>query len=56
MRQPTIHQMREESFIEEKSRKSKRFSIYIANGLQTFRINGLNLIFKKISTLVWNDN
>jgi hypothetical protein len=29
MRQPTIHQMRKESFIEEKSsqRKSKRFSI-----------------------------
>jgi hypothetical protein len=27
-------------------------SIGIANGLQTFRINGLNLIFIKISTLV----
>jgi hypothetical protein len=26
MRQPTIHQMREESFIEEKSRKSKCFN------------------------------
>jgi hypothetical protein len=26
MRQPTIHQMREESFIEEKSRKWKRYN------------------------------
>jgi hypothetical protein len=26
-RQPTIHQIREESFIEEEPRKSKRFSI-----------------------------
>jgi hypothetical protein len=28
MPQPTIHQMREESFIEEKSRKTKRFNIH----------------------------
>jgi hypothetical protein len=28
MRQPTIHQMREESFIKERSRKSKRFNTY----------------------------
>jgi hypothetical protein len=31
------------------------FLKYIANGLQTFGINRLNLIFKKISTLYWND-
>jgi hypothetical protein len=30
MLQPTIHQMREESFIEEKSRKTKRFNIHTA--------------------------
>jgi hypothetical protein len=29
---------------------------YTANGLQTFGINRLNLIFKKFSTLYWHDN
>jgi hypothetical protein len=46
MRQPTIHQTREEKkIIEEKSRKSKRYSI-LANRLE-YMINNFIIILRK---------